>query len=254
MPPIPEGRAAAEIGSSVVIDSSDVNIETSGAKSRAVMFIDYQNMYRSAREAFGWESEAGHYGNFKPYNMALTVANRLGCSLCGVRVYTGVHTPNRNPAQHAHMLRRMTSWLLARPGIVEVLPRPLAYRRIDGRWIPTEKGVDVEVAIDLVRLAIDDEFDVAILGSADTDLEPAARYVLQGTGKRVVCVGYQGVDGTDPPQPLDLGHERAGRFYIGRELFDRVVDRTNYYDSRSDQAQLVPQDQWLAVMSRLGRK
>lgn len=235
---------------SLVIDSEDVNLETGVTRPRAVVFFDYQNMYHSARDAFLWNSEGGHFGNFRPYSAGLMLANRLGCQLCEARIYTGVHIPSRNAKQHGAMLRRMSCWLLAQPSKVDVFPRPLAYR---GKGA-VEKGVDVWLAIDMVRLALEDAYDVAVLASADTDLEPAARFVLDHTEKRVVCVGYEGLEGSDAPKPLDLGHARSGRFYIRKDDFQRVADRTNYYESRSDQSQSVPQDQWMAVMTRLGRR
>lgn len=41
---------------------------------RVITFIDYQKMYKGAREAFGWESEGGHFGSFKPLTMGRMLA------------------------------------------------------------------------------------------------------------------------------------------------------------------------------------
>jgi len=60
---------------------------------------------------------------------------------------------------------------------VTVIRRPLRY---PGKWpdVPAvEKGVDVALAIDLVRLAMTSAFDVAVVCSADTDLMPAIETV-----------------------------------------------------------------------------
>src|SRR6476619_7188324 len=87
--------------------------------SRTVLFIDYQNMYRSAREAFGWESEGGHFGNFRPYGLGRQMVRESGRTLSQVRVYTGIHTPQRNPNQHGQMQRRMMAWVAECPEKVE---------------------------------------------------------------------------------------------------------------------------------------
>ena len=50
-----------------------------------------------------------------------------------------------------------------------------------------EKGVDVRLAIDLIRRARNDEYDVAYLLSSDSDLAPAVLEVL-AMGKQVVYV------------------------------------------------------------------
>ena len=49
----------------------------------------------------------------------------------------------------------------------------------------TEKGVDTALAIDMIQLAIDNVYDVAILGSTDADLCPAVRFIYERTGKPV---------------------------------------------------------------------
>ena len=52
-----------------------------------------------------------------------------------------------------------------------------------------EKGVDVQIAIDLVIGAVENKYDTAIIVSSDTDLIPAIKYV-RSKGKRVEYVGF----------------------------------------------------------------
>ncbi len=52
-----------------------------------------------------------------------------------------------------------------------------------------EKGVDVQIAIDLVIGAIENIFDTAIVVSSDTDLIPAIKYI-RSKGKKVEYVGF----------------------------------------------------------------
>ncbi len=52
-----------------------------------------------------------------------------------------------------------------------------------------EKGVDVQIAIDLVIGAVENNYDTAIIVSSDTDLIPAIRYV-KTRGKSVEYVGF----------------------------------------------------------------
>lgn len=51
-----------------------------------------------------------------------------------------------------------------------------------------EKGVDVRIAVEMIRLAIADRYDQAYLISSDTDLVPAVEEV-KALGKRVQYVG-----------------------------------------------------------------
>lgn len=62
---------------------------------------------------------------------------------------------------------------------VEVSYRPLKYTYDhDGYWTAQEKGVDVRVAIEVVKATDSGDFDVVILAAHDTDLEPALEYAL----------------------------------------------------------------------------
>lgn len=52
-----------------------------------------------------------------------------------------------------------------------------------------EKGVDVQIAIDLVIGVAENSYDTAIVVSSDTDLIPAIKYV-RSKGKIVEYVGF----------------------------------------------------------------
>lgn len=52
-----------------------------------------------------------------------------------------------------------------------------------------EKGVDVQLAIDLVIGAVENLYDIAIIVSSDTDLIPAIKYI-KSKGKVVEYVGF----------------------------------------------------------------
>jgi len=64
-------------------------MNTECASRRAVIFIDGQNLFRSAKEAFGHS-----YPNYDPLALARTICLREGWDLSQVRFYTGY--PNRS--------------------------------------------------------------------------------------------------------------------------------------------------------------
>ena len=53
-----------------------------------------------------------------------------------------------------------------------------------------EKGVDTTIAIQMIQLAFDDVYDIAILGSSDADLCPAVRFIYERTGKPVYHLSF----------------------------------------------------------------
>lgn len=233
---------------SIVIDPSPSEVEQDRAQ-RTIVFVDYQNVYRSARDAFGLHAENARLGNVRPYALGRQMM-RDGGQLEQVRVYTGVHTPQRGAKLHAMMQRRISAWITAMPDKVEVFPRPLSYS--GGK--PTEKGVDVEIAIDFVRLAMDDAYDTAYLLSADTDLVPAVKFVADRfPEKRLVMVGYLADDGCDAPAPLDLAGGGVERRFMTKRDFERARDDVDYFQPSADQSGDIDGGRWTRVMSRMKR-
>lgn len=53
-----------------------------------------------------------------------------------------------------------------------------------------EKGVDVQIAVDMVRGAIKNEYDICYLISSDTDLLPAIKDAMSN-GKKIVYVAFE---------------------------------------------------------------
>lgn len=52
-----------------------------------------------------------------------------------------------------------------------------------------QKGIDVKIATDLVNLAHEKAYDMAIILSGDTDLIEAVR-LIRNLGKRVIIISY----------------------------------------------------------------
>jgi uncharacterized protein (TIGR00288 family) len=53
-----------------------------------------------------------------------------------------------------------------------------------------EKGVDVQIAVDIVRGAIKNEYDICYVISSDTDLLPAIQTAKE-EGKKIIYVGFE---------------------------------------------------------------
>lgn len=156
--------------------------------NRAAVFLDYQNCWAAIREAIvGVPTGTPRSGQFDPIALADHILKRKAefHSLVGVWVYRGRPDPRRDPRGHTANLRQSQTWE-ARG--VQVRTRALQYpRHPDAR--PREKGIDVWLAVDMVRMALTDRFDVAILGTGDSDLQPAVEAVLEA-GKRVEVIGW----------------------------------------------------------------
>ena len=146
------------------------------------VFIDWQNVYRSARSAFGLDDLPGSFGGFSPIRLGeyIAAARPLGVfgSLAKVQVHRGMPSPRRSPKANAAAQRQVRSWVEESQGLVVPKLRPLHYRRErSGRLLVAEKGIDVQIALAAVSAILRDDCDVAVIFSHDSDLLPAVETI-----------------------------------------------------------------------------
>lgn len=153
---------------------------------RVVVFVDYQNLHGWAKRCFlprGCHPADGHVDPLR-LSEHLVGRRKNRSTLQQVRIYRGVPVPDHEPKSAAANERQAAAW--SRSPLVDLHRRPLRY---PASWTdkrpgyradrPQEKGVDVELAVDLVRLAMQKWFDAAIVVSDDTDLVPALQTVYE---------------------------------------------------------------------------
>lgn len=154
---------------------------------KVAVFIDWQNTYKTAREAFGWTDYPNEYGNYSPYRLARLLAAGNGRGSAGelvrVNVHRGLPSQKFDQRGYAANRRQSAAWMSENPDVVIPRLRPLRYSR-DPADPPREKGIDVELAIAAVELVLTERCDIAVVFSHDTDLMPAVELLtrLRGTG------------------------------------------------------------------------
>ena len=189
------------------------------------LFIDYQNAYRCARDAFFPNPQSGRDGHLKPMELGLLIESRgdldgTPYSLSEVRVYSG--RPNPHRAWRTFSAHRTQSHGWAQDGAT-VIERELRYPQ--GR--PQEKGIDVALAIDFVRLAINGTYDVGVIMSTDNDLTPAFETVRDhGPSGCRIAVAAWGIQGQD--QRLWLPNGSLWCHWLSLADYNTVADLTRY--------------------------
>ena len=123
----------------------------------------------------------GKVFNYKEFALFLA-SDRI---LCGRKYYVGIVRDYDNTKKSSNMVVNQQKFLakIENDGFVIERGKIVYDHQI------REKGVDVKIAIDLVIDGIEDEYDVAIVVSSDTDLIPAIKYV-QSKGRKVEYIGF----------------------------------------------------------------
>jgi hypothetical protein len=91
-----------------------------------------------------------------------------------------------------------------------------------------EKGIDVRLALDVIRLAHRNEYDVALIFSQDQDLSEVAEEIRviareQSRWIKVACAFP-----TSPARANRRGINKADWIQIDRALYDSCLDRRDY--------------------------
>ena len=197
---------------------------------RVAVFIDWQNVYRAARRAFGWENMPNEYGNFSPYQLARVLAagngrGAAGGELVRVQVHRGLPNSSYDNVGYAANRRQSTAWMRENQEVVIPRLRPLRYNRFDPTEPPVEKGIDVELALGAVEQLVTGACDVAIIFTHDTDLLPAVETIVRLKGPSAVeTAAWTSDTHNSRLRPRNGVHHHA----ISQEVFNRVETRVNY--------------------------
>ncbi len=199
---------------------------------RAVAFVDGQNLFHAAREAFGYT-----YPNYDVSALAEQVCARQGWDLTQVRFYTGIPDAADNARWHSFWTRKLAA--MGRRRVV-VYSRPLRYRNRtvdlpDGTQhsflTGEEKGVDVRIALDVIALAHRREYDVAVIMSQDQDLSEVAEEIRTIAREQRRWIKVASAYPQSPASRNRRGINKTDWIPIDRELYDRCVDRRDYRGS-----------------------
>ncbi|QKD80148.1 NYN domain-containing protein [Actinomyces marmotae] len=184
---------------------------------RVAVFFDYQNVAGWAKRCFNVAD-----GHIWPKATAeLLVSRRHRPSqLVDTRVYRGRPNPARQDVSARANDRQAADWEATG---VTVVRRNLQY---PPQWpdVPaSEKGIDVALAVDLVKHAMKGSIDAAIVFTSDKDILPAIELVYNETPCHVELACWRGgrrlhIDGT----------QRPWCHFLAEADFLRVQDPTDY--------------------------
>ncbi|MBI4349964.1 MAG: NYN domain-containing protein [Elusimicrobia bacterium] len=196
---------------------------------KAIVFVDGQNLYHSIREAFGYT-----YPNYDILALAQKITGQNNWDLAETRFYTGVPDPVDDPFWNNFWARKFS--VMGRQGIT-VFKRSLRYRnhRIklpDGSeqtaLVGEEKGIDVRISIDIIRLAHAKAYDVAIIFSQDQDLSEVAAEIRAISREQGRWIKITSAFPVSPTIRNTRGIDKTDWLKFDRVFYDACIDRRDY--------------------------
>jgi len=205
------------------------------AIKRTYVFIDGQNLFHAVKDAFGYT-----YPNYDVKRLAESVCSSRGLSVEKIFFYTGVPEASDDERWNTFWNAKLAT--MGRAGI-KTFSRALRYRNQkvklpDGSFFTTlvaqEKGIDVRIALDVVKFAREGLYDVALVFSQDQDLSEVADEIksisrYQKRWIKVACAypvsptydNRRGINGTEWVK-------------IEREIYNNCIDMRSYGKTLKD--------------------
>ena len=195
---------------------------------KVIVFLDVQNTYRGARDAFFIPSDHHTFGQFSPIALANYLVSHgphgSDRMLLEVRAYTGRPDSTKDPKSYGAHMKQCAAW--QKEG-VKVIPRSLRYPLNWPREKAQEKGIDVMLAIDFVTMAMNDEYDIGVMVSGDTDLRPALEYVASLTDP-VRTIEVAAWRSPKVRRRLAIKFRNVWCHWLDQTVYASMADQTNY--------------------------
>ncbi|MDP3934747.1 MAG: NYN domain-containing protein [Candidatus Giovannonibacteria bacterium] len=156
------------------------------AKNRALVFIDGNNFYYKLKDFTSEKTEILKLLDFDYQGFAKNLVKDN--NLVEIRYYVGAirrqNGTNKAKSEKLYANQQKLLRKLQQQNIPAILGNLIQHPDKSFH----EKGVDVRIAVEMIRFAREDKYDVAYLLSSDTDLVPAVEEV-KSFNKRVCYVG-----------------------------------------------------------------
>lgn len=199
------------------------------ARKRTWAFVDGQNLFHAAKEAFGYT-----YPNYDVKRLATNVCNAHGWNLTQVSFYTGIPAMDDNAFWHIFWQNKLRT--MSREGI-HTFARPLRYRNQlftlpDGSsltiLVGQEKGVDVRISLDVICGAMRNDYDVALVFSQDQDLSEVAEEIREIAAEQERWIKMVSAFPVSPTSRNARGINKTDWIKIDREMYNTSIDPRDY--------------------------
>ncbi|MBN1824565.1 MAG: NYN domain-containing protein [Endomicrobiales bacterium] len=197
---------------------------------RVFVFVDGQNLYYQAKEAFGYQ-----YPNYDVLKLAKTVCGTQGWQVDKLFFYTGIPDPGDSPFWNSFWASKLAT--MGRSKEISIITRSLRYRnqtiRLENGQTKTvlvgqEKGIDVRIALDIIRCILRNECDVVVVFSQDQDLSEVASEMRIISSEQERWIKMVSAFPASPAARNTRGINKTDWIKIDRKTYDNCIDPIEY--------------------------
>lgn len=196
---------------------------------RTAVFVDGQSLYYAAKDAFGYS-----YPNYDVRLLSEKICVAQGWTLKEIRFYTGIPDMQDDKFWHNFWTNKLT--YMGQVGI-KVFSRALRYNNQtvklpNGKThtflVGREKGIDVRIALDIIRFARESVYDVSLVFSQDQDLTEVAEEVRMIAKQQNRWIKIASAFPVSPTSTNKKGINKTDWFKIDRQSYDSCIDTRDY--------------------------
>jgi uncharacterized LabA/DUF88 family protein len=188
---------------------------------KAAFFFDGQNLFRAAKDLF--DDDPYYHPSYDPLRLAEHICRENKWEMGPVQFYTGIPPRNEDSYWNDYWARKIS--YMKRRG-VQTFTRHTRHGR--------EKGIDVRIALDLIRLARTRKYNVAVIFSQDQDFSEVVCEIKDYCRMEDHWIGlysaYPFAPDMAQTRPKINGRGIAGTNWIKIEkhVYDRCLDPNDY--------------------------
>lgn len=196
---------------------------------RTWAFVDGQNLFHAVKTAFGYT-----FPNYDVEKLAHSICASKSWDLVGTSFYTGYPDAGDNAIWNRFWSNKLLQ--MSRRGI-HTFSRPLRYRNQtlvlpDGTQhtilVGQEKGVDVRLALDVVKGALENTFDVALVFSQDQDLSEVSDEIRTIASQQDRWIKIASAFPVSPAARNQRGINKTDWIGITKAEYDNCIDPADY--------------------------
>lgn len=198
-------------------------------KPRAIIFVDGQNLFRCAKEAFNVT-----HPNYDIDKLSKLVAGTLDWEISKIKFYTGVPEAKDDKFWNEFWSKK---WLTMSRQKIDLFKRNIRFRDATIKCpehhefterVGHEKGIDVRIAIDIIRAAASKSYDAMLIFSQDQDLSEAVievKRIAAEQGRFILLHSAFPVSGTTKNK---IGIQGTNWFKITEYEYSKCIDENDY--------------------------